>query len=54
MAKWEQWIDDESEDDLELVEDYESFQPIRRKKTAEEGESSDFGKGKNKKKKKAP
>jgi hypothetical protein len=32
MPKWEQWIDDEFEDDLELVEDYEPFQRIKRKK----------------------
>ena len=39
MAKWEQWIDDEFEDELELTEDYQSFQPIRKKKKSPDDDS---------------
>jgi hypothetical protein len=40
MPKWEQWIDDDFEDDLELVEDYQSFEPIKRRKKSIEDEDS--------------
>ena len=30
MPKWTQWINDDSEDEFELVEEYLPFEPIKR------------------------